>query len=133
MWMIATALLALLICAFYHEGYSKISWLLFSYNNPLILLQAVCIFYWTKSLREYHYQLFIFLGKHAFSVYLITEALGIGFLYPFWACWYEINALYAIGGILLTMTLCIFIDCLQGKLNEGIRRRLFAKYPALNF
>ena len=131
--VLATALLALLVCGSYYAGYGKVSWLLFSYNNPLILLQAVCSFCWVKSLKERHYRPFQFLGKHAFSVYLITEALGIGFLYPLWASWYEMNPLYAVGGILAAMALCIFIDCLQDKLNEGIRVRLFAKYPALNF
>ena len=129
----ATALLALLVCGSYYAGYGKVSWLLFSYNNPLILLQAVCLFCWVKSLKERHYRPFQFLGKHAFSVYLITEAIGMGFLYPLWASWYALNPLYAVGGILAAMALCVLVDCLQEELNQGIRTRLFAKYPALNF
>lgn len=126
-------LLFILTSSCYQLGFGKVSWLLFSYNNPLILLQAICVFYLVKYFKEHRCQLFIFLGKHAFSIYLITGAIGISILYPFGASLYTINPWLAIGAILLTMMTCVFIDCLQAKLNAGIRFWLFHKFPVLNF
>ena len=131
-YLIATSLLILGVCLFYFCDFAYISWLLYSYNNPLIMLQAICIFYLVKSLKERHYAPFIFLGKHCFLIYLITEACGLS-LYLIWASYYNVNPLYGIGCILLTMFLCMSADCALERINRLIRKCFFKHFPCFDF
>lgn len=101
----------------------KITWLLMSYNNPLIIIQAVSIFYFTLSYKPQTNPKIILLGKHCFSIYLITELFGKK-LYEYWAYLYGYNILICILCILCIELFCLMVDFLQSKINLYIRTKL---------
>lgn len=119
LWIGSTTILSILVYIL-SEFYPKISWWLLSYNNPLIILQAIGILYCTLSIPEKHYKPFIVLGSHSFAIYLFTEGIGIN-LYHFWANIFVKSSIYAIIYIIITCLVCILIDMIQSKINYTIR------------
>lgn len=98
----------------------KITWLLMSYNNPLIIIQAVSIFYFILSYKPHTNSRIILLGRHCFSIYLITEILRPQ-LYEYWAYLYAKNIIICIICIEL---FCLIIDYFQSKINSYTRTKL---------
>lgn len=122
-WTGSTIILASSVCAstLIHP---QITWLLFSYNNPLIIIQAIAILYFCLSFPEKHFQPFIKLGSHCFAIYLLTE--GIGFrLYSSWSkIMINHNLLITILVILTTCFFCIFLDIIQKHINDIIKSKI---------
>lgn len=117
-WMTST--IFLILCIECSTRISlKITWLLFSYNNILIILQAIGILYFALSFKARHNKFFLYLGANSFAIYLLTEGLGMK-LYTLWSNIYTSNIILALFAILITCLLITAINSLQLKINHYI-------------
>lgn len=90
---------------------------IYGYNNPLIIVQAVCMLYIALSFKPHYNKVINFLGSHCLSIYLITELVS-GYIYDWWGDLYKENMIacyIAIGAVCL---LCMLVDIVQSYLNQ---------------
>jgi hypothetical protein len=117
-WLLTTILLISIIILSL-EFSTKITWLLFSYNNPLIIIQAISLLSFVLSFNKKNFKPFIFLGGNCFAIYLLTEGVGLK-LYKYWSDIYINNSILAISIIIICCILIIGINIVQSKLNNII-------------
>lgn len=114
-WLSSIILLFVSLMMFDISGRQyKIWWFLF-YNNPLVIIQSVSLFLLVIQFQPTSNKLFLFLGKHSLSIYLITELLGM-YLYGQWAQFYLHHSLRLLLFIPLTCIVCVLIDAVQDKI-----------------
>lgn len=115
-WVFSTILLISVVYFFYNRGSDIWLWNLYSYNNPLIVIQALSILMLVMSFKPTHNHVVNFLGHHCFAIYLLTEMIGLK-LYHHWAQ-YFIQGHYLIlsGSIILVMIACVAIDWAREKI-----------------
>lgn len=99
---------------------SKYTWQLFEYNNPVIILMSVCILSIFMSFPPQQSNIAYFLGKHSLAIYLLTSNL----LYVKWASLYRSSFFLCMISILASLLLIEFIDLIQGKINDAIRKKI---------
>ena len=121
-WLASTAILFMSVelSIIYHPSFA---WHLFSYNNPLIIVQSVCVLHFVLSFPPRHIPIFIFIGAHCFAVYMMTEILGLN-LYSLLAELYNENILLGLSAVIAVETVVILIDFLQSIINRYIRGRM---------
>ena len=126
LWGIAT--LALWLSVVYaYANHLSISFHLLSYNNVLIIMQAIGIVFFALSFKERHFRPFLFLGVHSFAIYLITERTA-GKIYQYAKALFEdSNFLYGLAFMLLVMLACVAIDAFQSKINAFIVNKVSNK------
>lgn len=126
-WFTTTSILAFIAIYFYSNNYIY-SFHVFSYNNILIIIQAVAILYFTLSFKKRSYKPFIYLGTHSFAIFLITGRTA-GTLYKQAKIIIEdYNLIYGIIFVIFVMIVCIVIDSFQAKINLFIRKRILSKF-----
>lgn len=115
----------LLLIMTYHLYYENVHsiWILLSYNNPVIILMAVSIFYFSLSFQSYPHRWSAFLGNHSLSIYLVSEMIGIT-LYNTWKNLYINNTLIFITSIFVFALSCEFLDIPIQALNSWIRKKI---------
>lgn len=116
LWMGSTIILIALVLASRIIS-TKITWLLFSYNNPLIIIQSIGIVYLFLSFKEKNIKVFTILGANCFAIYLLTESLGFR-LYAFWASINKINYLLS---IIIILSTCFIIVLFNNKISYIIQ------------
>lgn len=57
----------------------KLMWWWMSFNNPVIIIQSVSLVMLIMSFKTRHNKIGNFLGAHCFTIYLVTEKLGLNF------------------------------------------------------
>ena len=107
LWTASTFLLFVLALYFNIIGNRINIWLLLGYNNPLVILQSIAIVSFFLSFKPIYNTFFLYLGHNCLSVYLITELLGVTFMYKWWGSLFESSLLVYWVVILLTSLLCI--------------------------
>ena len=121
-WAVSTA--ALFVCLklsiLYHP---KFAWHLLSYNNPLIIIQSVCVLHFVLSFPPKRPLIFIFAGAHCFAVYLITEIFGLN-IYSLLAELFSGNFLFGLTVVVGVEVVIMFIDYLQSNVSRRIRERM---------
>jgi len=90
---------------------SKLSFILLSYNNPCIILMAICIFFLFQKLKPTYNKKINTILSDVLSIYLLTEGIG-GPLYIFLANTISNN--WPLG--ILMVFLVMFIALIIGKL-----------------
>ena len=121
-WVVSTAVLfACLMLSILYQP--KFAWHLLSYNNPLIIVQSVCILYFVLSFTPRHFPVFIFAGAHCFAVYLITEILGLN-IYSLLAKLYSEKVLLCLAVVIGVEVIVMMIDYLQSKVSKYILVRM---------
>lgn len=123
LWLVVTVVLWTILTIVL-DSVSQYAWTLFSYNNPLIVIQGICILYFTLSFPSKCNSLFIFAGAHCFAIYLMTEIIGLNMYSPL-AQVFNHSILICIGVIFLIEAIIILFDYLQSIVNKYIGRRLF--------
>lgn len=115
----------LLLIMTYHLYYENVHsiWILLSYNNPIIILMAVSIFYFSLSFQLNQKKWIAFLGNHSLSIYLVSEMIGIA-LYNTWKNLYINNTLIFITSIFVFAISCEFFDIPIQALNSWIRKKI---------
>ena len=115
----------LLLIMTYHLYYENVHsiWILLSYNNPVIILMAVSIFYFSLSFQLNQKKWIAFLGNHSLSIYLVSEMIGIA-LYNTWKNLYINNTLIFITSIFVFALSCEFFDIPIQALNSWIRKKI---------
>lgn len=122
-WIASTIILASLVLISTNINL-KISWLLLSYNNILIILQAIGILYFVLSFKEKHYKPFLFLGANCFAIYLLTEGIGLQ-LYNLWSKIYSFCPILSLLTILIICLIIVSINFLQAKINKIVGNTLY--------
>lgn len=117
LFVASSLVLSVLVLVFYYYGNRNNAWLMLGNNNPLVILQSVSAFYFILSLKPFCSSLPNFLGKHSFSIYLITELIGMKIMYKQWAVVYDENiGMYAL--LVLSIALgCVVFDFVQSKIS----------------
>ena len=87
-FILSTTLLIIFCFGVHHQGRDQTVWTLLMYNNPLVVIQAISLFYFVKGGPFKDIKMFNFLGRHCFAIYLVTEFSG-GFFYFLWKGMYE--------------------------------------------
>ena len=123
LWLILFSLLLLIM--FYQLYYGDVHsiWTILSYNNPIIILMSVTIFYFTLSIKNKTHKWASFLGYHSFSIYLISEMIGIS-LYSLWSHIFEFNIIVFILSIVVFCLLCEIADIPLCSINTYLRKKL---------
>lgn len=123
LWLVVTVALWTILTIVLDNA-PQYAWTLFSYNNPLIVVQGICILYFVLSFPPKHNSLFIIAGAHCFSIYLMTEIVGLNIYSPL-AKVFKHSMLICIGVIFLIETMIILFDHLQSIVNKYVGRQLF--------
>ena len=124
LFIASSIILSLLVLWLYNYGNRNNAWLMLGNNNPLVILQSISIFYFLLSLKPFYCSLLNLLGKHSFSIYLITELLGMGFMYKQWAVLYENNVgLYAVVVLAIAFG-CVIFDYVQSRISLLLYRTI---------
>jgi hypothetical protein len=120
-----SSLSTLLLIMTYNLYYGNIHsiWVLFSYNNPVIIVMAVSIFYFSLSFQLHPQRWIAFLGNHSLYIYLVSEMIGIT-LYNTWKNIFLSNILIFITSIFVFALLCEFVDIPIQTLNTWIRKKI---------
>lgn len=113
-------ILSVLVLLFYNYGNRNNAWLMLGNNNPLVILQSLSLFYFLLTLKPTHSTFVNFLGKHSFSIYLITELLGMEFMYKQWAAIFNSNILHYIIIVTVVALSCICFDYIQSKASAAV-------------
>lgn len=124
-WIASTIILASLVLISTNINL-KISWLLLSYNNILIILQAIGILYFVLSFKEKHYKPFLFLGANCFAIYLLTEGIGLK-LYKLWCTIYKFSPILSLLIILIVCLIIAGINFIQSRINNSVSNILYKK------
>ena len=85
---------------------AQLSFRLLGYNNPLIIIMAVSIFFLFLNLKPFYSKWINKLCINVLSIYLLTEAIG-DTLYKYEVLLIERNFLYGILFSILVMILCL--------------------------
>ena len=103
------------------ERYDSI-WRTLNYNNPLVILMSVSLFYLVKSIKKtINPQLALFLGRHSLSIYMFTEIIGLS-LYQYWSSLLELNFFLFLLTIIVTIIIIEFIDVPYSWINSNVRK-----------
>ena len=121
-WFFTTIILISIII-FSLDISTKFTWLLFSYNNPLIIIQAISLLSFVLSFDKKDFKPFIFLGGNCFAIYLLTEGIGLK-LYKYWSYLYINNSILAISIIFISYILITTLNIAQNKFNNFIYRNI---------
>lgn len=109
---------------YYSIGRYDSIWRSLNYNNPLVILMSVSIFYFVKSIKKAILpRTALFLGRHSLSIYLFTEIIGLS-LYKYWSGLFEQNLLLFLLSVLHCIILIEFIDVPYLWINTHIRKRI---------
>lgn len=123
-FFLVTAVLTLAAAAFSSRGDDKMVWTLLMYNNPMVIIQAVSLFYFTKGLPMKLWSIPRFLGSHCFAIYLITEFTSNAF-YILWRNVYESHGMIIMFALALgTCILICFIDRVRVVLSVNVNKVL---------
>ena len=122
-WFTTTATLAF-VAIYMYSNNSINSFHVFSYNNILIIVQAVAILYFTLSFKKRSYKPFLYLGAHSFAIFLITERTAGMFYKQAKTIIEYYNWIYGIIFVILVMIICIVIDSFQTKINLFVRKKV---------
>ena len=88
--------------------YSRISFLLLSYNNPLIILMAFSLFMIVKNQRPHYSKITNILLSNVIVIYLLTSTVD-DFLYKYEVYLININLIMGIAFVFITMIVSLFI------------------------
>lgn len=120
LWITSVSILfSIIIYHYYNDDYNSI-WVILSYNNPIIILMAMAIFYFTISFKNSTKMWALFLGSHSLSIYLISEMLGYS-LYNSWKNIFDYSICLFLLSITLFSIICEFIDIPLQSLNCYLR------------
>lgn len=122
-WTLSLSILLLIMIYHLYYGNAHSIWILFSYNNPFIIIMAISIFYFVHSFRFKNNKIALFLGNHSLSIYLITEMIGIS-LYSWWKSLYDYNLFYYLFSIVAIAIFCVLIDIPIQIINNLIRDKV---------
>ncbi len=122
-WISSISTLLLIMTYNLYYGNIHSIWVLFSYNNPVIIVMAVSIFYFSLSFQLHPQRWIAFLGNHSLSIYLVSEMIGIT-LYNTWKNIFLSNILIFITSIFVFALLCEFVDIPIQTLNTWIRKKI---------
>ncbi len=122
-WISALSTLLLIITFHLYYGNVHSILVLLSYNNPIIIIMAVSIFYFSLSFQLHSHRWNAFLGNHSLSIYLISEMIGIT-LYNTWKNLFIYNIFIFITSIFVFALLCVFVDIPIQTLNTWIRKKI---------
>ena len=114
--LLSTAILVVLLCVALRYDRLYFVWILLSLCNPLIVIQAISVFYLTKSLPGRPCRICNFLGAHCFGIYLLTEFTGNHF-YIWWRHIYESQGLTLL--LISVLSLCI-AACILDYIGEKV-------------
>lgn len=123
LWIILQSLLQIIMIYQLHYGDIHVIWIILSYNNPIIILMSVSIFYFTLSIKNRQRKWASFLGNHSFSIYLISEMIGFS-LYNLWGRLFEYNIIVFILSIVVFCILCEIADLPLCSINNYVRKKL---------
>jgi len=124
--LVALSSLGLFVMLLYFKlfGNKANIWISLGYNNPLIIIQSIGILYGVLHIPTHHFRLFNFLGKNSLAIYLITELLGVSFMYKWWAILYDENKTFYLFVIIVIALACTIVGSLIGWLGEIVVCRL---------
>lgn len=110
---------------YYSIGRYDSVWRSLNYNNPLVILMSVSIFYFVKSIKKMKLppQTAFFLGRHSLSIYLFTEIIGLS-LYKYWSSLFEQNFILFLLSVLICILIIEFIDVPYLWINTYVRKRI---------
>lgn len=110
---------------FFYIGNFKVIWRLLYYNNPLVILMAISIFFFTISFRKQIFpRITAFLGCHSLTIYMFTELIGVA-LYKYWGNLLGQNLTSFFISILLITLLIETIDVPIQYINRYFRAHIF--------
>ena len=102
-------------------------WRLLNYNNPLVIIMAISLFYFVKSIKiTILPQIALFLGRHSLSIYMFTEIIGLA-LYKYWAYLLDYNMFIYLLSVLSLILLIEVIDVPYLWINGYIRKHVLRK------
>ena len=113
---VSTILLFTLTYTVHITGHTKYSWVLLWYCNPLIILQAIALFFTVRAFRQTHIWIFNWVGAHCFAIYLFTECFG-QIQYRFWASLYR-------EWTIIAALVVIFLSCLLIMIGDIVVMRI---------
>lgn len=112
-FVITTSLSICLLLFTYHMGKLYITWNLLMFCSPLVIIQAVSLFYVFHSLRPIYLRWLNYLGAHCFAIYLFTE-FSDNVLYHWWTQVFDNYGL-------AVLTIMIIVVCVLVCLVDSIR------------
>lgn len=121
LWIISMIIiLSLMFYQYFNGSYSRI-WILLSYNNPIVIMKAMSIFFLFQSLKRTYLQddICCFWGRHSLSIYLISEMIGC-VLYIYWAQLLKSNSLIYLIAIVIFAFLCETVDIFVLKISKSL-------------
>ena len=99
-------------------------WRTLNYNNPLVILMSVSIFFYVKSLSKIKFpKVSLFLGRHSLSIYLFTEIIGYP-LYKYWSNLLDINFFLFLLSVTVIVIVIEFVDVPYSWINTYVRKQL---------
>lgn len=105
--------------SFLGDKYAKLAFILLGYNNPLIIIMAISIFYCFLNIKPFYSNLINRLFANVLSIYLLTEAIGE----PLYNYMGETIRKSPLLGILLVIS-CMMLCLLLGKIINKLFDRL---------
>lgn len=106
LFFVSTAILFLLSKLCLYANMPRIIFVLQNYCNPLMIIQAVCIFYFFQSFKPFYNSFANWVGQRCLTIYLFTEWTS-SYYYKIWAESYKHNSL--IVTLFEIMFICILI------------------------
>ncbi len=96
------------LCSTFSDKYSKLSFILLGYNNPLVIAMSLSFFFLIYNLKPLYSKVINRLFSNVLVIYLMTEGIGET-LYRFESYLIEKNLLLGILIVLLSMFICLLI------------------------
>lgn len=118
--------ISILLMMFYFLSIGRFDsiWRTLNYNNPLVILMSVSIFFYVKSLSKVKFpKVSLFLGRHSLSIYLFTEIIGFP-LYKFWSNLLDINFILFLLSVAVIIIMIEFVDVPYSWINTYVRKQL---------
>lgn len=123
----STITLLLLLLVTQYTGKIYFTWTLLSFCSPLVVVQAIAVFYLVKGINLRYTRMFNFLGAHCFAIYLITEFSG-NLFYDWWRKIYECHGLCVMAIAVLSASLCFcLLDLTQSMMLRPLNNYLMRK------
>lgn len=115
LYCLFTFLLCGCTCILHKTNHNIMAWTMFMYCNPIIIMQAIALFFFVKGsdAKPYHSRVFDLCGKHCFAIYLVTE-FSANLFYHWWARICDDKGwLMCVGLIVLVCLFLVVIDYLR--------------------
>lgn len=113
LYLCATMALFCSVSFLHYSSHDGFAWTMFRYSNPLIITAALSISLIVIGLKPRNIELFNFLGRHCFAIYLVTEFTEQK-IYSFWQRIYMQDGLLSVLAVIFGMCVVIVMfDCIR--------------------